>query len=70
MTKTIRQAELLKWADECLRYRGVMELAFSGCSDEEIGSVSGHMSKGMIAKYAGEARQIMQSRAAIAKRGA
>ena len=53
-----------------LRYRGVMELAFSGCSDEEIGSVSGHMSKGMIAKYAGEARQIMQSRAAIAKRGA
>ena len=53
-----------------LRYRGVMELAFAGCTDEEIGSISGHLSKAMIAKYAGMARQIMLARSAIAKRGA
>lgn len=53
-----------------LRYRGVMELAFAGCTDEEIGAISGHLSKAMIAKYAGMARQIMLARSAIAKRGA
>lgn len=51
-----------------LRYRGVMELAFSGSTDAEIGSISGHMTKEMIEKYAGEARQIMLAKAAIAKR--
>lgn len=53
-----------------LRYRGVMELAFKGCDDDQIASISGHMSKRMIEKYAGEARQIMLSKAAAAKRGA
>lgn len=53
-----------------LRYRGVMELAFSGSTDAEIGSISGHMTREMIEKYAGEARQIMLAKAAIAKRGA
>lgn len=40
------------------------------CTDEEIGAISGHLSKAMIAKYAGMARQIMLARSAIAKRGA
>ena len=51
-----------------LRYRGVMELAWSGCSDDEIASYSGHSSRDMIRKYAGKARQIMHARQAAQKR--
>lgn len=51
-----------------LRYRGVMELAWQGCSDDEIAAFSGHASREMIAKYAGEARQVMAARRARAKR--
>lgn len=51
-----------------LRYRGVMELAWAGCDDDEIASFSGHATKDMIRKYAGEARQIMRARQAGAKR--
>lgn len=51
-----------------LRYRGVMELAWAGCTDEEIASYSGHTTMAMIRKYAGEARQIMRARQAHAKR--
>lgn len=51
-----------------LRYRAVQELAWKGCTDEEIGSISGHMSIAMIRKYAGEARQIMRARQANEKR--
>lgn len=51
-----------------LRYRGVMELAWSECDDDEIASYSGHATKEMIAKYAGEARQIMRARQASEKR--
>ncbi|WP_089257873.1 tyrosine recombinase XerC [Cereibacter sphaeroides] len=51
-----------------LRYRGVMELAWAGCTDDEIASYSGHTTKAMIAKYAGEARQIMRARQAREKR--
>lgn len=51
-----------------LRYRGVQELTWAGCDDDEIASYSGHMSKEMIAKYAGEARQIMRARQAKEKR--
>lgn len=51
-----------------LRYRGVMELAWAGCDDDEIASFSGHATKEMIAKYAGEARQIMRARQASEKR--
>jgi len=43
-----------------LRYRGVMDLGWAGCDDDdEIASYSGHASKDMIRKYEGEARQIM-----------
>jgi hypothetical protein len=52
-----------------LRYRGVQELAWAGCDDDEISSYSGHASKAMVIKYAGEARQIMRARQAAAKRG-
>lgn len=52
-----------------LRYRGVMELALAGCDDDEIASYSGHASKAMIRKYAGEARQVMRAESARAKRG-
>jgi integrase len=51
-----------------LRYRGVMELAWSGCDDDEIASYSGHSSKEMIRKYAGIARQRTRARQANAKR--
>ena len=51
-----------------LRYRGVMELAWAGCTDDKIVAYSGHASKDMIRKYAGEARQIMQTRSARDKR--
>jgi len=51
-----------------LRYRGVMELAWAGCDDDEIASYSGQSSKEMIIKYAGIARQRMRARQASAKR--
>lgn len=51
-----------------LRYRGVMELAWAGCTDEEIASYSGHASLAMIRKYAGEARQVTRAKQAAGKR--
>lgn len=48
----------------------VMELAFAGCSDEEIGAISGHESLAMIKKYAGIARQVMFAKSANKKREA
>lgn len=51
-----------------LRYRGVMELAWAGCDDDEIAAFSGHSSKQMIAKYAGIARQRMRAAQAASKR--
>ncbi len=45
-----------------------MELAWAGCDDDEIMSYSGHSTKAMVRKYAGEARQIMRARQARAKR--
>ncbi len=59
---------LMAFDQHALRYRGVMELAWAGCTDDEIASYSGHSSKKMIIKYAGEARQIMRARQAAAKR--
>lgn len=52
-----------------LRFRGVQELAWAGCSDDEIEAYSGHASKAMVRHYAGEARQIMRARSAAEKRG-
>lgn len=51
-----------------LRYRGVKELAWAGCDDDEIAAYSGHATKEMIEKYAGEARQEMRARQARGKR--
>lgn len=51
-----------------LRYRGVAELALADCDDDEIASYSGHSTKAMIRKYAGEARQMMRARQAREKR--
>jgi hypothetical protein len=51
-----------------LRYRGVMELAWAGCDDDEIMSYSGHSNKAMVVKYAGLARQIMRAKSASEKR--
>ncbi|MFC3060360.1 site-specific integrase [Paenirhodobacter populi] len=51
-----------------LRYRGVMELAWAGCDDDEIAAYSGHATKKMVIKYAGEARQIVRARQAREKR--
>jgi integrase len=51
-----------------LRYRGVMELAWAGCDDDEIMSYSGHETKQMVIIYAGLARQIMRANSAAEKR--
>lgn len=51
-----------------LRYRGVMELAWAGCDDDEIASFSGHTTKAMITKYTGEAQQVMRAPQAADKR--
>lgn len=51
-----------------LRYRGVQELAWHGCKDDEIAAYSGHATAEMIRKYAGEVRQIMRAREAREKR--
>jgi len=59
---------LMTYDIHALRYRGVMELAWHGCDDDEIAAYSGHMSKDMIRKYAGEARQVMRARQAKGKR--
>lgn len=47
-----------------LRYRGIKEGAWAGCTDDEIKSFSGHATDAMVRKYAGEARQIMRARQA------
>jgi len=51
-----------------LRYRGVKELAWAGCDDDEIMSYSGHATKAMVRLYTGEARQEMSARRAREKR--
>lgn len=68
MVRERKRLGLMAFDQHALRYRGVMELAWAGCTDDEIASFSGHTSKAMIIKYAGEARQIMRARQAAAKR--
>ena len=68
MVRERKRLGLMAYDQHAVRYRGVMELAWAGCTDDEIASFSGHNSKEMIVKYAGEARQIMRARQAAAKR--
>jgi integrase len=68
MLKERRRLGLGDYDLHALRYRGIKELAWAGCSDDEIASYSGHKSKAMIEKYAGEARQEMHARRARLKR--
>ena len=68
MLKERKRLGLEAYDLHALRYRGVMELAWAGCDDDEIASYSGHATKEMIAKYAGEARQIVRARQASEKR--
>lgn len=68
MLKERKRLGLEAYDLHALRYRGVQELAWQGCNDDEIAAYSGHATKEMIAKYAGEARQIMRARQARAKR--
>ncbi len=68
MLRERRRLELAAFDLHALRYRGIKELAWAGCSDDEIASYSGHATKAMIAKYAGEARQEMNARSARIKR--
>jgi len=63
-----QRLELATYDLHGLRYRAVMELAWAGCDDDEIMSYSGHATKAMVRKYAGEARQIMRARQAREKR--
>lgn len=68
MLKERRRLGLEAYDLHALRYRGVQELAWQGCTDDEIAAYSGHATKAMIEKYAGEARQIMRARQAREKR--
>ncbi len=63
-----RRLDLEAYDLHALRYRGVMELAWAGCDDDEITSYSGHSSKEMVIKYAGIARQRMRAQQAKDKR--
>ncbi len=63
-----RRMQLEQFDLHALRYRGIKELAWAGCSDDEIKSFSGHATDAMVRKYAGEARQIMRARQASEKR--
>lgn len=68
MLKERKRLGLEAYDLHALRYRGIQELAWMECSDDEIASYSGHATKDMIEKYAGEARQIMRARQAREKR--
>ncbi|MBJ2152632.1 hypothetical protein [Paracoccus sp. IB05] len=68
MLKERKRLGLEAYDLHALRYRGVKELAWAGCDDDEIAAYSGHATKEMIAKYAGEARQEMRARQAREKR--
>jgi integrase len=68
MSRERKRLDTFAYDLHALRYRGVMELAWAGCDDDEIASYSGHSSKDMIRKYAGEARQTMRARQAWEKR--
>lgn len=68
MLKERRRLGLELYDLHALRYRGVKELAWAGCTDDQIASFSGHATTAMIAKYAGEARQEMRARQAHAAR--
>lgn len=69
MLKARKRLGLEAYDLHALRYRGVMELAWAGCDDDEIMSYSGHHTKEMVIKYAGIARQQMRAETAAAKRG-
>lgn len=68
MRKARRRMGLDAYDQHALRYRGIKELAWAGCTDDEIKSFSGHATDVMVRKYAGEARQIMRARQAAEKR--
>lgn len=68
MLKERERLDLVLYDLHSLRYRGVMELAWHGCDDDEIASYSGHSTKAMIIKYAGQARQVMRAHQAREKR--
>lgn len=68
MRKIRKRLGLMQHDLHAMRYRGIQELAWKGCSDEEIASFSGHTTMAMIRKYAGEARQVMRARQAAEKR--
>lgn len=67
MLEERKRLGLVVFDQHALRYCGVMELVQAGCSDDEIAIYSGHTSKAMIVKCAGEARQIMRAPQATAK---
>ena len=68
MRKERERLGFMQYDLQALRYRDVKELAYAGCDDDEISSYSGHMTKAMIRKYAGEARQKMLAKSANKKR--
>lgn len=68
MLKERKRLGLEAYDLHALRYRGIKELAWARCDDDEIATYSGHATKAMIIKYAAEARQEMRARQAREKR--
>ncbi len=68
MTRERKRLGLMAYDQHAMRYRGVMELAWAGCTDDEIMSYSGHTTKEMVIQYADLARQIMRATSAAEKR--
>ena len=68
MLKERRRLGLDAYDLHAMRDRGVMELAWAGCDDDEIMSFSRHATKAMVMKYAGLARQIVRAKTAADKR--
>lgn len=56
MVRERKRLGLMAYDQHARRYRGVMALAWAGCTDDEIAGHSGHTSKAMIIKNPGEAR--------------
>ena len=50
----MRAEEPLAYDLRALSYRGVKELAWAGCDDDEVMSYSGHATKAMVRQYAGQ----------------
>lgn len=57
MVRVRKRPGLMAFDQHALRYRGVMELAWAGCTDDEIASFSGHTSKAILSNMQAKRRK-------------